>query len=290
MDPAALPEAQLERDRDDPAALLHEVAAALRMARFAGAHAVARPKLPAMAAPAAAVQTAASSVAPPQPVASPAAPPVAHARPSQPLPPRVTGPQLGPVTASLAQQRQLKRDKIAEMFGRAAVCTKCPRHQGRLRTVAGQGNVGARLMVVLESPDEASEKSARPASGPPGELLDKMLHAMGLHRDEVWLTYLCLCRGGDEPISLADAGICSTYLRQQWEAIEPQVLVVLGERASQVLLRQQAPMAELRGKWQVVKGVPTRATWSMAEMLADQGKKRDVWTDLQAVMGRLAGR
>ncbi len=287
MDPAALPEAQLERDRDDPAALLHEVAAALRMARFGGAHAVARPKPFAVVAPAAEIRAAPQVVAPHAAAAPPAAP-LAQPRPSQPLPLRVTGPQLGPVTASLAHQRQQMRDKIAEMFGRAAVCTKCPRHQGRLRTVAGQGNVGARLMVVLESPDEASEKSARPASGPPGELLDKMLHAMGLHRDEVWLTYLCLCRGGDEPISLADAGTCSTYLRQQWEAIEPQVLVVLGERASQVLLRQQAPMAELRGKWQVVKGVPTRATWSMAEMLADQGKKRDVWTDLQAVMGRLA--
>lgn len=284
MDRPALSDELQERDRDDPAALLQQVVATLRMARFGGVDAVTRPKLPPIAPPASAARPALDA-GPARPVAS-----AQPSRPSQPIATRVTAPQPGPVASSLTQERQLLRDKLHDMFGRAAVCEKCPRHQGRLRTVAGQGNIAARLMLVLESPDEASEKAARPASGPPGELLDKMLHAMGLHRDEVWLTYLCLCRGGDLPISPQDAKTCSTYLRQQWEVIQPQALVVLGERASQVLLQQQAPMAELRGRWQVVKGVPTRATWSMAEMLADQSKKRDVWTDLQAVMSKLAGR
>jgi len=296
VDPQTLPPDLLHSDRDklsrgdpssedpgpeDPIALLGEVAAALRMARFGGVQAVPRPTAAARPAPQAMDRPPAE--APTVRAPQPAAPP----RPSQPLPARVTAPQPGVVAQSLAQQRQLVRDHLHDIFGRAALCTKCPRHHGRLRTVAGQGNVGARLIFVLESPDEASEKAARPASGPPGELLDKMLHAMGLHRDEVWLTYLCLCRGGDQPISAADAVTCSSWLRQQWDAIPPQVVVVLGERACQVLLRQQAPMAELRGRWQTVKGVPTRATWGLGEMLADPAKKRDVWVDLQAVMGKL---
>lgn len=292
---------------DDPAELLRQVAAALRMARWRGVEAVPRAAAPAVAT--APIASAAQHARPEPPTAPakptrelpappvrpPAAPPSPRAsqpapRLSQPIGQQslLGGPQPSEIAAARALHRSETRKRLDDVFARAAACVRCPRHQGRLRTVAGTGSPTAKLFFVLGAPDEAAEKAAKPAQGPVGELLDKMLQAMGLHRDEVWLTHLCLCRGAaDTPLLAEQAAQCSPWLRQQWEAIGPQVLVIFGQEPAQFLLRSQAPLGELRGAWHTVRDTPTRATWSVADLLADPAKKRQAWEDLQAVMHRV---
>ncbi|MSQ81452.1 MAG: uracil-DNA glycosylase [Myxococcales bacterium] len=301
---AELAQAQFEADSANPALLLSQIAAALRHARYGGIDAVQRiqaapierpapnmpttaPKMPTTAltlpttAPQPALTTAAvtgSALAAPSP------------RLSQPLPQPSLLPaaSAGAITAALTTRRQQVRDQLHDMFGRANACVRCPRHHGRLRAVAGTGSVTAKLFIVAETPDQADEKAAKPMQGEAGALLDRMLAAMGLHRDEVWLTHLCLCRGAtDSALLPSEAAACSPWLRQQWEAINPQVLVILGEPAARFLLRHDVELANLRGQWHTVRNTPARATWSLADVLADPAKKREVWADLLAVMHKL---
>ena len=301
---AELAQAQFEADIANPAVLLSQIAAALRNARYAGIDAVQRIQPPPIERPAPNLPGTAPNLpatapkmpaAAPQPVlASASAAGSAAAAPSprlsQPLPQPSLLPAAaaGALTAALTARRQQVRDQLHDMFGRANACTRCPRHHGRLRAVAGTGSVTAKLFIVAQTPDQTDEKAAKPMQGEAGELLDRMLAAMGLHRDEVWLTHLCLCRGAtDSALLPSEAAACSPWLRQQWEAINPQVLVILGEPAARFLLRHDVELANLRGQWHTVRNTPARATWSLADVLADPAKKKEVWADLQAVMHKL---
>ena len=271
-------------DVGDPHELLREVAAALRLASWQGVAAVARVKAPAL--PVLAVAPAPVEL----PVGGARSTPTAAIRAPATAPTAVQAPMLPAFSfsADLAAQHKNRLAHVEDMFVRAQACTKCPRAQGRLRVVPGGGSTLARLLVVLEAPSLSDEQAGRPAQGEAGELLNKMLLAMGLHRDDVWLTYLCLCRGAsDTPVSPSEAAQCSPWLRQQWETINPSCMVIFGEAAARFFLRRDASLATLRGQWQLVRNAHAIATWSLAEVLADPAKKREVWADLQQVMRKL---
>lgn len=260
---------------DDPFVLLQQLGAALRMAKWQGLEVVPR----------------AAPVVVPQPkISTPQHPQHGPAGQTQIAPQRASQP-MSALALGLTASRDAARATLDDIARRASSCTKCARSTGRLRVVQPFGNPQAKLLVVLDAPSQDDERADKPAHGEAGVLLDRMLAAMGLHRDDVWLTYLCLCRDRTDAAVTPDQALaCSGWLRQQFAAIAPQALVVFGQAAAQYLLRSSADLAQLRGQWGEARGVPVLATWGLQDVLADPSKKREVWADLQQVMARLGTR
>jgi len=177
---------------------------------------------------------------------------------------------------------------LAALRARIGVCTLCGHAASRQQIVHGMGNPHARLMIVGAEPDAASDASGLPWQGQVGDLLAKMLTAMGTSRDETWMTYLTLCRGPG--VSDADDSAirtCSKFLRTQIETIRPEVILLCGELPSRFLLRSQAPWAQLRGQWFKLLGFDALPTHDPAILLQQPALKREAWSDLQMVMKRL---
>ena len=218
--------------------------------------------------------------APPPPVSRPAAPPaVASCAADQPAaaPPP---PSEGPSSMKLPTL-QAVRDDLGE-------CTRCKLHKGRHQIVFGAGASRARLMFVGEAPGEDEDLQGEPFIGKAGQLLTKMIEAMGLRRDDVYICNTVKCRPPNnrnpEPDELAS---CEPFLKGQLAAVRPEAIVTLGKFAAQALLRDQTPISRLRGEWHEYEGIPVMPTFHPAYLLRSPGEKGKVWSDLQAVMKKL---
>lgn len=277
----------------DAETLIREVAAALRMARWGGVEAVERRRLsPSPAAPQPALPVRASA----HPVGSPRAPAavlqtaVAAAVPATqgPLLPAVPSILVRPPPGLTVPAQPSPDEQMRALQGRADSCTRCPRHGGRRLVVHGQGNPEARLLVLLDSPSAEDEAVGQVATGRGGELLDAMLAAMGLNRQQIWLCYLVQCRDGDRTPTAEEVTACSGWLLAQWKIVRPQVALAMGLLPAQLMARQAKPLAELRGQWFDVRGTAALATWAPEDLLAaDKALKRQAWDDLRQVMARL---
>jgi DNA polymerase len=176
-------------------------------------------------------------------------------------------------------------------------CEKCP-HLVRFRhnVVFGVGNPRAELLFVGEAPGADEDLQGEPFVGRAGELLTKMIAAMGLSRDDVFIANVLKCRpdmpagqAGNRPPTRAEMETCLPWLAEQIRLIEPKVIVALGSTAASALLGKSTPMRDLRGKWLSYQGIPTLITYHPAYLLRNQSldEKRKVWTDLLQVMERL---
>jgi uracil-DNA glycosylase family 4 len=167
-------------------------------------------------------------------------------------------------------------------------CTLCKLHKGRHTIVFGVGNPDARLMFVGEAPGEDEDLKGEPFVGKAGQLLTKMIEAMGLRREDVYICNTVKCRPPNnrnpEPDELA---ACEPFLKAQLAAVKPEVIVTLGKFAAQALLRDQTPITRLRGQWREYEGVPVMPTFHPAYLLRSPQEKAKVWEDLQRVMGKL---
>ena len=167
-------------------------------------------------------------------------------------------------------------------------CTRCKLGKGRTKLVFGTGSATARLVFVGEAPGEDEDLSGIPFVGKAGQLLTKMIEAMGLSRDTVYICNTVKCRPPNnrnpEPDELAS---CEPFLKGQLAAIKPEVIVTLGKFASQALLRDQTAISRLRGAWREYEGVPLMPTFHPAYLLRSPGEKSKVWGDLQLVMKKL---
>lgn len=154
--------------------------------------------------------------------------------------------------------------------------------------VLGAGNPNARVMFVGEAPRRDVELLGVPFVGAGGELLTKMLQAMGLERADVYLTNVVkLRRSRQSTTQPAPVDACEPVLSKQIEAIRPEVIVTFGDFASQMLLRDEAPVSKMRGQWREYQGIAVMPTFHPDELLRDFSKKKPVWMDLQAVMHHL---
>jgi uracil-DNA glycosylase len=164
-------------------------------------------------------------------------------------------------------------------------CTRCKLHQGRTKIVFGVGDPGAPLMFIGEGPGYDEDQQGEPFVGKAGQLLDKMIAAMSLRREEVYIANVVKCRPpqnrNPEPDEIA---ACEPFLRQQIDAIAPRLLVALGKFAAQTLLRSSAPISALRGRWHTYQGIQLMPTFHPAFLLRSPDKKREAWSDLQLVM------
>ena len=187
-----------------------------------------------------------------------------------------------------AQQKPDEGAPLAAIRLDLGDCTRCRLHQGRRTIVFGSGNPRAALMFVGEGPGYEEDVQGLPFVGPAGELLTRIIQAIGLSRDQVYIANIVKCRPPNnrepEPDEIAT---CRPFLEQQVRAIGPRVLCALGRVAAQALLGTSRRISELRGQifsWQGVKLVPT---FHPAYLLRNPGEKRKTWEDMKLVRSLL---
>ena len=167
-------------------------------------------------------------------------------------------------------------------------CTRCKLHKTRTNIVFGVGSPEARLMFVGEGPGEDEDLQGYPFVGKAGQLLTKMIEAMGMQREDVYICNTVKCRPPNnrnpEPDELL---ACEPFLKGQLGAVKPEVIVTLGKFAAQALLREQTPITRLRGQWREYEGIPVMPTFHPAYLLRSPAEKGKVWEDLKQVMQRL---
>ena len=164
-------------------------------------------------------------------------------------------------------------------------CTRCRLHKGRNKLVFGVGNVNADIMFVGEGPGADEDAQGEPFVGRAGQLLNNMISAMGLKREDVYIANVVKCRPpGNRTPEKDECDICSPFLLRQIEVIRPKVIVALGAVAAKNLLAINDSMANLRGRWYDFKGARLAVTYHPAYLLRDPRQKKEAWKDLQMVM------
>jgi uracil-DNA glycosylase family 4 len=168
-------------------------------------------------------------------------------------------------------------------------CTRCRLHkQGRKQIVFGVGNSCAELMFIGEAPGADEDAQGEPFVGRAGQLLNNMIKAMGLRREEIYIANIIKCRPpGNRTPERDECETCSPFLMRQIATIKPKVLVALGAVAAKTLLAINAPMSELRGHWYDFRGTKLAVTYHPAFLLRDPRQKKEAWKDLQMVMKEL---
>ncbi|HEY1263893.1 MAG TPA: uracil-DNA glycosylase [Terriglobales bacterium] len=168
-------------------------------------------------------------------------------------------------------------------------CTRCVLHkQGRKQIVFGVGNPQAELMFIGEAPGADEDQQGEPFVGRAGQLLNNMIKAMGLRREEVYIANIIKCRPpGNRTPEREECETCSPFLMRQIAAINPKAIVALGAVAARTLLAINAPMSELRGRWYDFRGTKLAVTYHPAFLLRDPRQKKETWKDLQMVMKEL---
>ena len=176
---------------------------------------------------------------------------------------------------------QLIREDIGD-------CTRCALHKGRNKLVFGDGNPAARLMFVGEGPGADEDAQGIPFVGRAGQLLNNMIAAMGLKREEVYIANVVKCRPPGNRTPEPDEGnTCSPFLFRQIDVVRPLVLVALGATAATYLLGARQPLAGLRGRVHAFRGMQLIVTYHPAYLLRDPRQKKEAWADLQIAMREL---
>jgi uracil-DNA glycosylase len=168
-------------------------------------------------------------------------------------------------------------------------CTRCPlAYAGRKTIVFGDGDPNARLMFVGEGPGADEDASGLPFVGKAGQLLNNMIAAMGLKREEVYIANIVKCRPpGNRTPEFIEATTCSQFLVKQIDVVHPEVIVALGATAATYLLGVKQSLASLRGHWHTVRGAKVAVTYHPAFLLRDPRQKVEAWKDLQRVMAEM---
>ncbi len=167
-------------------------------------------------------------------------------------------------------------------------CQRCRLAKTRSSLVFGVGNPQARLVLVGEAPGREEDERGEPFVGEAGRLLDRILFAMGLQRDEVYICNVLKCRPpGNRDPEADEVATCEPFLVRQLAAIQPNFIVALGRFAVQTLLQSKAPISRLRGTWHQYHGIPVMPTYHPAYLLRNPHGKREVWADMKQVVRRL---
>jgi DNA polymerase len=169
-------------------------------------------------------------------------------------------------------------------------CTRCRLCQQRTQTVFGEGNPDAAIMFIGEGPGENEDRQGRPFVGRAGEKLNKMIGAMGLRREDVYIANIVKCRppGNREPAP-DEVATCTPYLQRQIEIIRPRVIVTLGRPAAQHMLGSKISISKIRGQWMQWRGIKLMPTFHPAYILRNYTPetRAAVWSDLKKVLAEL---
>jgi DNA polymerase len=180
-----------------------------------------------------------------------------------------------------AQGLKVIREEIGD-------CQRCRLAGGRKNIVFGVGNPQAHLVFVGEAPGADEDEQGEPFVGKAGQLLTKMIEAMGYGRDDVYICNVIKCRPpGNRNPEPDEVAACEPFLKKQLAALRPRVIVALGKFAAQCLLRDDTPISRLRGNFRTYEGITLMPTFHPAYLLRDPSKKKEAWTDLKAVNAAL---
>lgn len=163
-------------------------------------------------------------------------------------------------------------------------CTRCPLHEGRTQIVHSTGNLQADLMFVGEAPGADEDAQGKPFVGRAGQLLNKIIEAIGMKREDVFIGNINRCRPpGNRTPTLPEAETCKPFLIREIAVVRPKVIVVMGNTAMKNLLDTKEGITKLRGEFIDYYGVKVMPTFHPAYLLRDPRKKREVWEDMKKV-------
>ena len=224
------------------------------------------------------------------PDAPPSAPALAPAAESPPVIDRGTQKEIlfqpeGP-PGQTPEQRVHELTVLAEVVSR---CTRCPQLAStRTQTVFGVGPVDAELCFIGEAPGFEEDRKGEPFVGPAGQLLDRIIVACGLKREQVYIGNILRCRPPGNRLPLPDeAHNCREYLEQTLELVRPKFLCCLGACAAQNLLGSTLSIGKLRGRFHEYRGIPVLCTYHPAYLLRTPEKTKDVWDDMKKLLARM---
>ncbi len=181
----------------------------------------------------------------------------------------------------VVESRDDSLDAIREDLGD---CKRCELHEHRRTIVFGEGNPQASLAFVGEGPGAEEDATGRPFVGRAGQLLDKIIAAIGLKREDVYIGNIVKCRPpGNRTPERDEVETCEPFLFRQLMFIRPRVIVALGSPAFQCLLRTKEPITRARGEWREWNGIKVMPTFHPAFLLRSPDKKREVWEDMKKV-------
>jgi DNA polymerase len=179
---------------------------------------------------------------------------------------------------------QKSSETFEEIWANIGDCTRCPLYQGRTNIVHTDGNRKARLMFVGEAPGADEDAQARPFVGRAGQLLTKIIEAIGLKREDVLIGNVNRCRPpANRPPTPEEASMCKPFLLREIAAVQPSVIVVLGNTAMKNLLDLKQGITRVRGQFQDYQGVKVMPTFHPAYLLRDPTKKKETWEDIKKV-------
>ncbi len=276
--------------------LAQQLRGAVESAKLGGVEHLPRPvfKAPVVVTAPSAAATTAAIVADASPTASPTAPKRATLAiaPIEPnADPRAAIEMLLQSSAPAPERLETLRTNII------GACTRCKLHRGRSKLVFGVGNPNAQLVFVGEGPGADEDRQGVPFVGRAGQLLTKMIEAMKLSRDDVYICNVVKCRPPNNRDPEPDeVEACQGFLQAQLAIVKPKVIVALGRYAAQTLLRTKTPITRLRGSWQSYdlfgEAIDLMPTYHPSFLLREEmdpkkTRKREAWSDLQQVMARL---
>jgi DNA polymerase len=178
-----------------------------------------------------------------------------------------------------------KEKDISTLIGDMSNCTKCKLARNRTKLVFGEGNLNAKLVFVGEAPGRDEDLSGRPFVGRAGKLLTKIINAMDMKREDVYILNIVKCRPPENRNPQDDEiRTCEPFMLKQLEIIKPEIICTLGTFSSQTLLKTKEPISKIRGRFFDYHGIKLMPTYHPAFLLRNQNKKREVWEDMQKIM------
>jgi DNA polymerase len=234
-----------------------------------------------------------------------AAAPLPETAVKAPLKPQTAPPQAQAVPAAapqvaapVAADGRTHAAQLEEFREKICTCRKCPLGNTRLNFVFGVGNPDAQLMFIGEGPGFDEDHKGEPFVGKAGQLLNRIIEAIGMKREEVYIGNIVKChpmkdpsdnekRGNDRPPTPVEMEACIAYLERQIEIIQPKIICLLGSTAAKGILKTETGISKLRGKFTEYKGIRTMPTYHPAALLRDPSLKKDVWEDMKKLKAAL---
>lgn len=207
------------------------------------------------------------------------------------VPPPAMETLFGEITPQDEESLPQADETLEDIWTDIGICMRCPLSESRTRVVNSEGNRKARLMFIGEAPGADEDASGRPFVGRAGQLLNKIIEAIGLKRDDVLIGNVNRCRPPQNRTpTLSEAHTCKPFLLREIAIVRPEVIVVLGNTAMKNLLDTKEGITKLRGKFQDYKGIKVMPTFHPAYLLRDPSKKREAWEDMKTVRNFLDGK
>ncbi|HEX8649429.1 MAG TPA: uracil-DNA glycosylase [Pyrinomonadaceae bacterium] len=208
-----------------------------------------------------------------------------------PVPPPPQETLFGEITPKDEESLPRTGETLEDIRADIGECMRCPLCQSRTRIVHSEGNPQARLMFVGEAPGADEDATGRPFVGRAGQLLNKIIEAIGMKREDVMIGNVNRCRPPQNRTPTgAEAATCKPFLLREIAIIQPEVIVVLGNTAMKNLLDTKEGITKLRGNFQDYRGIKVMPTFHPAYLLRDPSKKREAWEDMKKVRDYLDGK